>query len=71
MLKEFWKIQNRALELNLNPIWIKVQLIWILKSAKLYKWLVYYIMNPYKKFLHFIKCLAIFNSMAKHITEKK
>src|SRR4051812_48963938 len=37
---------------------------------RLYKWLVYIFIKPYKKFQHFIKCLAIFNSMAKQMSEE-
>src|SRR4051812_15582701 len=38
---------------------------------KLYKWLVYIIMRPYKKFQHLIKCLAIYFSTARQMSEKK
>src|SRR4051812_24612457 len=38
---------------------------------KLYKWLVYIIMKPYKNFQHLIKCLANYFSIAKPIAEKK
>src|SRR4051812_39407365 len=38
---------------------------------KLYKWLVYIIMKPYKNFQHLIKCLAIYFSTAKQMAERK
>src|SRR3954467_4760449 len=38
---------------------------------KVYKWLVYCLVRPYKRFEHLIKCLANLFSTAKQITEIK
>ena len=38
---------------------------------KLYKWLAYYIVKPYNKFQHLIKCLAIYLAQQNKKAEKK
>ena len=71
MLKEFWKIQTVPWINSKTPNYIKDQIIWILKVFKLYKWLVYYIKRPYKKFQHFRKWLGILFNRRKQMSEKK
>src|SRR4051812_4699574 len=38
---------------------------------KLCKWLIQYMVRPYKKFEHLIKCLHIFIKWAKQMSEKR